>query len=275
MTNLGYLLPRLVRHFMPEWLTRFLLLRSVIISPGLETVDPAAAVSRYARVLAARNDSLKGKRILVFGYGGRFDVGLGLIEAGAAHVALCDRYARPDARHNRKLLSTHGSHFYMEEGQPLPKPGRMELIEGDVRRIQSPSNQLRYDLVISNSVYEHLDDADGVTRALAKWSTPEGVQVHFVDLRDHFFEYPFEMLRYSERVWRRWLNPTSHHNRLRIWEYRRIFESNFHGVDIEVLGRDETAFERVEPYIRPEFKCGRIEEDAVTLIQVIAQGSRL
>ena len=33
--------------------------------------------------------------------------------------------------------------------------------------------------------------------------------------------------QYSELTWRRYLNPTSNHNRLRLWDYRRIFEGNF------------------------------------------------
>jgi len=273
--NLGYLAPRLLRHFLPEGLTRFLLLRSLIIKPGLETVDPAAAVSRYAEVLASNKDSLSGKRILVFGYGGRFDIGVGLLDAGASHVALCDRYARPDDRHNKRLLATHKDCLYMEGGLPRPRPERMELIEADVREVDPPVSPLRYDLVISNSVYEHLDDAEGITRSLAKWSAPTGMHIHFVDLRDHYFKYPFEMLRYSEDTWCRWLNPTSNHNRLRMWDYRRIFESLFHTVKISILERDEAAFERIRPHVRSEFVSGNAAEDAVTLMRITAGTPRI
>ena len=50
--NLPYLVPRVVRHFLPERLTRFLLLRSLIIRPGLETTDPAKAVSHYLEAVS-------------------------------------------------------------------------------------------------------------------------------------------------------------------------------------------------------------------------------
>ena len=102
--NLPYLLPRVIRHFLPERLTRFLLLHSLIIRPGLETTDPDTAVSRYLEVLKRTERSVKGKRVLVFGYGGRFDVGIGLLEAGAGHVVLCEKYAPPDDVHNSGLL---------------------------------------------------------------------------------------------------------------------------------------------------------------------------
>src|SRR6185436_21002867 len=69
--NLSYLVPRVIRHFLPEKLVRALLLRNIIIKPGLETSDPDAAVQRSVRTLPG---TLKGKRILIFGYGGRFDL---------------------------------------------------------------------------------------------------------------------------------------------------------------------------------------------------------
>ena len=68
---------------------------------------------------------------------------------------------------------------------------------------------------------------DGITHALAGLTAAGGLNIHFVDLRDHFFRYPFEMLHYSEAAWRRWLNPTSNHNRYRVWDYRRVFEAAF------------------------------------------------
>jgi len=272
--SLGYLVPRLVRHFLPERWTRFMLLRSLIIKPGLETVEPAAAVDRYAELLALHHDSLRGKRILVFGYGGRFDIGVGLLAAGAARVALCDMFARPDDSHNARLLPNYGDWLQMQGGVPRPRRERMELIEADVRAIDPPAISLGYDLVVSNSVYEHVEDAVGITLALARWSTPSGMQIHFVDLRDHYFRYPFEMLRYSEITWRRWLNPTSHHNRLRVWDYRRIFESHFRTVEIHILQRDESAFERIRPYARPEFVSGNAAEDTVTLMRITARSPR-
>jgi len=144
-----------------------------------------------------------------------------------------------------------------------------------LRDIDPPVRSLCYDLVLSSSVYEHLDDAEGITRALAKWTATDGLQIHFVDLRDHYFKYPFEMLRYPERTWRRWLNPTSHHNRLRLWDYRRIFQSYFRTVDVAILQRDQSAFERIRPHVRPEFISGDVAEDAVTLIRITARSPRL
>src|ERR1700690_4392828 len=131
--NLTYLLPRVARHFLPEPLTRFLLLRSLIIRPGLETTDPAKAVSHYLEVLQARGEVIKGKRVLVFGYGGRFDVGIGLLEAGAGQVVLCEKFAPPDNAHNVNLLPKYDAYLYMEDGQTRPRPEHMTLLQADIR----------------------------------------------------------------------------------------------------------------------------------------------
>ncbi|MCL4531119.1 MAG: methyltransferase domain-containing protein [Chloroflexi bacterium] len=272
--NLPYLVPRVVRHFMPEGLTRFLLLRSIIIRPGLETTAPQTAANRYNEILKSRGDSLKDKRVLVFGYGGRFDLGIGLLEAGAEHVVLCDKYAPPDDAHNAMLLSKYDSVLFLDGGRTRPRPERMTLLQADIRDIRSSPEFPPVDLVVSSSVYEHLDDVDGITRSLASLTKPGGLHIHYVDLRDHFFKYPFEMLSYSETIWRSWLNPTSNHNRFRLWDYRRAFEKYFEKIEIQILERDETAFEKARPRIRSEFVSGNLQDDSVTLILVIASRPR-
>lgn len=268
--NLPYLLPRIVRHFLPEKLVRALLLRGWIIRPGVETTNPSAATSRYVEVLTAHNKTIQGKRVLVFGYGGRFDVGFSLLKEGASHVVLCERYAPPDEAHNLRRFGAEHEFFYAERRGLRPRPERMTLLQADIRDIAANSEIDPVDIVLSSSVYEHLDDVDGITRALADLTKPDGMQIHYVDLRDHFFSYPFEMLRFSERTWRRWLNPSSNHNRYRLWDYRRVFESYFASIEIEILTREDAAFQNLRSHIRPEFVSGNQEEDAAGTIRVVA-----
>jgi hypothetical protein len=268
--NLLYLIPRVARHFLPEKFVRALLLRSIIIRPGLETSNPFAAVRRYADVLSERGLSFEGKRVLVFGYGGRFDLGFGLLKEGAAHVILCDKYASPDEAHNRRMFVVEEKYFVSESKRLRPHPSWITLLESDIRDVKSAGEIEPVDIVLSSSVYEHLDDVEGITRALAGLTQRDGIQIHFIDLRDHYFKYPFEMLRFSESIWRRWLNPSSNHNRYRLWDYRRVFEACFDHVEVEILSREREAFRKLMPYVRPEFVSGNLEEDAVALIRVIA-----
>ena len=266
--NLPYLVPRLVRHFLPEKLVRAMLLRSWIIRPGLETSDPFAAVQRYVDALSEKGLSFQNKRVLVFGYGGRFDIGVGLLKEGASHVILCDKFAAPDEIHNGRLFSAEEKYFIAENNKLRPRPGWLTLVQEDIREVQARGTLEPVDIVVSNSVYEHLDDVEGITCALAALTKPDGYQIHFVDLRDHFFKYPFEMLSFSETTWRRWLNPSSNHNRYRLWNYRGAFESCFENVEIEILSRDEEAFHRLLPRILLEFISGNMDEDAATMIRV-------
>ena len=269
--NLPYLIPRLIRHFLPERLVRTLLLRNIIIQSGLETNNPFAAIQRYVEVLSKRGRSFHGKRVLIFGYGGRFDIGLGILKEGdAAHVILCDKYAPPDEQHNQRMFASEEKYFVMEQKGIRPRAEWMTLVESDIRDIQSSGNLEPVDIVISSSVYEHLEDVEGITRALARLTKPDGIHIHYVDLRDHFFKYPFEMLRFSERTWRTWLNPSSNHNRYRLWDYRRVFQACFGHVEIDVLSREDDAFRKVMPHLRREFVSGNMEEDAVGTIQVVA-----
>lgn len=269
--NLRYLLLRLVRHFMPESLARFLLKRRWIIKPGLESSDPSAAVEQYIKTLSANGASIEGKRILVFGYGGRFAVGVELLKRGAAHVVLCDHFVLLDTERNQELLPAYERYLKFEQNEVQPRGEYITLLHGDIREESIQKQISQVDIVLSTSVFEHLDDVPGITRALAKLTAPQGAHVHFVDLRDHFFKYPFEMLKYSEGVWKNFLNPTSNLNRYRINDYKRVFKSNFAKVEITVLERLEEEFRKVKGSIRTEFKSGEDAADAVTLILVVAR----
>ena len=269
--NLKYLLLRLFRHFMPESAARFLLKRRWIIKPGLESNDPTAAVKQYIDVLTAHGRSLNGKRVLVFGYGGRFAVGVELLRQGAGHVVLCDHFVLLDKERNRELLSNYADYLDTKNDNVMPRPEFITLLHGDIREESIQSQISEVDYVLSTSVYEHLDDVDGITRALAKLTSPQGVQLHFVDLRDHYFKYPFEMLAYSKNTWTNFLNPTSNLNRFRLTSYREVFDAYFQKVDIAILERLEDKFRATRSRIRPEFLTGDETVDSVTLIQVLAE----
>lgn len=237
--NIKYLVLRLMRHFMPESVARFLLKRRWIIRPGLESSDPFAAVEQYIKGLSAYGKSINGKRVLVFGYGGRFAVGVELLRKGAAHVVLCDHFVLLDKERNLELLPDYADYLVAENDDVKPRSEFITLLHGDIcdKMIQKQISEVDY--VLSTSVYEHLDDVDGITCALAKLTVPKGAQLHFVDLRDHYFKYPFEMHVFSEDVWKNFLNSTSNLNRFCLPDYRELFEKWFKKVDINILDRQE------------------------------------
>ncbi len=269
--NIRYLFLRLVRHFMPEGIARFLLKRRWIIRPGLESSDPLAAVDQYIKGLTQYGKSIQGQRVLVFGYGGRFAVGVELLKQGASHVVLCDHFVLMDQERNLELLPKYNDYLHLVNGEVLPRPEHITLRHGDIRDVEFQAGIPIADLVLSTSVYEHLGDVDGITSALAKLTTPQGAHLHFVDLRDHYFKFPFEMLAYSEIIWKNFLNPTSNLNRYRLPSYKQIFEKYFGQVKINVLARQENEFAQMGRRIRPEFLTGDLSIDCVTLIELFAE----
>lgn len=247
MPPLDYLVLRLIRRHLPDRAIRALLGRGLIIRPGLETRAPQAASRRFLDALKTAGETVTGRRVMIFGYGGRFDVAMELLRAGAGHVLLVDPYASPPP------AST-----------PSAEPG-LTVVNAALDSYLSGRGE-PVDLVFSNSVLEHVADVAGTVKDLARVTTSAGQHFHFIDLRDHFFKHPFEMLCYSERQWRRFLNPGSNLNRLRAGDYERLFSERFGQVKVETLYSDFPAFRAVRDRIRPEFLSGNDERDAATHI---------
>jgi hypothetical protein len=78
------------------------------------------------------------------------------------------------------------------------------------------------------------------------------------------------MLRFSEIAWKNWLNPSSNHNRYRLWNYRKAFQDSFANVEIEILTSEKESFLKLQPHIKPEFVSGNMDEDTAATIRVVA-----
>lgn len=263
MPPLDYLVLRLVRRHLPDRAIRALLGRGLIIRPGLETRSPAAATRRFLDVLKAAGDTIAGRRVLIFGYGGRFDVGVELLKAGARHLVLVDPYAPPLPASKLAPGSAASPYLTISGSRVVPDPRWLTVLNAPLDSYLAGGGE-PVDLVFSNSVMEHVDDVARTARDLARVTAPGGQNFHFIDLRDHFFKHPFEMLCYSERQWRQFLNPGSNLNRLRAWDYERLFSACFGRVQVEPLYSNLPAFRAVRDRILPEFLSGDEERDAAT-----------
>lgn len=251
---------------MPEAVARFLLKQRWIIRPGLESSDPSAAVEQYVDAITVHGKSIVGKKVLLFGYGGRFAVAIELLKRGATHVVLCDHFVLLDHERNAQLLPTNEKYLKQNQNEVSPRSEFITLLHGDIRQESIQSQITEVDCILSTSVYEHLDDVDGITKSLARLTSAQGFHLHFIDLRDHYFKYPFEMLKFSEKVWKNFLNPTSNLNRFRLKDYQQVFEKYFKKTHITVLSREEVLFQKAKNKIRPEFVTGELSVDSVALI---------
>lgn len=270
--NARYVVMRLIRKVMPEPLYQFMLNRQIVIKPGLETTDPAAAVGRYRAELARHGRALDGARVLDFGYGGHLGTAAALLEAGAAHVYALDKYARLDHARNAALLQRYGKYLVEYDETVLLKPEYGTLIHQDLGAYTAQAGPFAADVVLSSSVFEHIQrsEIDATTASLRAITAPEGIHLHYIDLRDHYFAYPFAMLAYSEAVWRRFFNPSVNLNRLRVPDYLTLFETHFSRVEWTATEQNRERFREVQARIRPEFLTGDEAIDSVLQILVTA-----
>jgi SAM-dependent methyltransferase len=268
--NIEYLLLRFIRRNLPEKLIKTLLGKNLVIRPGLETREPRKAVERYQALLNEHSLSFKGKNVMIFGYGGSLAVAVELLRSGCAHVSVCDLFPPANAHIDDSLLPEYSQYLEFNSNFVAPKPEWITVYHGDIRKVPDTIRLGTYDLVISSSVYEHLDDVDGITSALSDLLKPSGHFVAYIDLRDHYFKYPFEMLCYRSTIWKNWLNPTSNLNRYRIWDYRNIFNRYFKDILVKILERDLEHFKIIKNRIRQEFKSGNDSQDSAVSIVILA-----
>ncbi|HEY59763.1 MAG TPA: hypothetical protein G4N92_03610 [Anaerolineae bacterium] len=268
--NIPYLIPRIIRHFLPDNIVNFLLKKQLIIAPGIETKAPQEAFKQYIEKLDRHEFDLNHKKVMIFGYGGNLATACLLLGAGAGQVILCERKGFPQSSIDPQLAAQYSNYFKFRNNSIKPKPEYIQVFHQDLHQLAQSYALPPIDLVLSFSVYEHLINPEMITKELAWVIKIDGAQIHFIDLRDHYFKYPFEMLCYSKRTWQTWLNPTSNLNRMRMVDFEKLFRTYFTKVEISIDNRDETAFLANEGRIRDEFKTGDRKKDSVTRISVFA-----
>ncbi|MCH8289411.1 MAG: hypothetical protein IID12_09955 [Candidatus Marinimicrobia bacterium] len=271
--NFHYITARIIRRLIPRTVTDFLRNRSIIFHPGIETSDPEYACSRYLSALEAHGWGFKQKTVTVFGYGGSYGLAAELLNAGARHVGLIDLHERTNPRSNKNTYLKYAEYFNLSGSDVEPKTEYISLSHGNILNdnIDLPSA----DILLSSSVLEHVDQLDKVVKALKLLTKTDGIQLHRIDLGDHFRKYPFEMLTYSSFVWNNFLNPPSNLNRLRIDDYKESFEKFYTDTKITIEGGDPEKFHKVREKIKPKFLTGSDERDSVLGITLFAAGSKL
>lgn len=269
MIQLGYIIPRIIRRHLPSQVIAWAKQLRLGVEPGLETRQPSTAADRYEEALQTSGRGLKGMIVLILGYGGYFGLGVELLSRGARHVLLVDPYADIDHRANLRLVEDSCPYLAVQGKHVVPSEDWITIIHEEVA--DSDFSQVGpIDLIFSSSVFEHVSSPNHLVDALSKITHPDGLHIHFVDIRDHFFKFPFEMLCYSEKHWRRYLNPPSNLNRLRVWDYENLFARYFQNVDIKVIESDPDSLNKVRTRVKPEFLRGDENRDSASRILIKA-----
>jgi len=89
------------------------------------------------------------------------------------------------------------------------------------------------DFITSNNTFEHIYPAvlNDLLAEFKRILKPEGIMSHFIDMSDHFAHLDksitvFNFLKFSDSKWKRIDNTVQPQNRLRIIQYRELFNTN-------------------------------------------------
>jgi SAM-dependent methyltransferase len=246
--DLPYLLPRIIRRkCLPMAIPRALSAWLPGFRANAGTRSSARVLELYDKWLAPRLGAewLKGRRILEVGIGATNSSAYEATARGATLAVAFEPFVGLDEKLDAELLAECAQRHGLETNVIAAKVQRttsLDLVADD-----------RIDLVLSNSVLEHVSDMDALTRDLQRVLAPGGSMLHLVDYRDHFFRYPYHHLLWSDAVWNRWLNPGDL-PRWRIRDHVECFER--HGFQVEILRAAPVAaeFEKVRNRIHPRFK---------------------
>jgi len=185
---------------------------------------------------------LADKVVLEVGPGNSMGMGLLFLAHGAKRVYLVDRFKHIfwddyDAIYYRNFLSEISNQdvpngsivkeaLRIKNGKIILNPDLLEYRLGDAARI--PLEDSSVDFLFSNAVLEHVRHVELAVQEFARVTKEAGLNVHEVDLRDHFFsKKPLRLLSYSDWLWDfMTCNRPAYSNRLRFSDYCKMFESN-------------------------------------------------
>jgi hypothetical protein len=199
---------------------------------------------------------IENARVMEVGTGRRIDMPLGLFLCGAQSVDTFDlhAYLKPELV-NQTLSFLRGNPAKVQE--ILGAAAHREEISRRLEMLCSASDMasamraagIRYhapsdaaatglapgsiDVQLSYTVFEHIPGAilRDILLQARQILSPQGVVLHHVDLSDHFWHEdpsisPIHFLQFSNAEWDHYAdNQFAYHNRLRVTEYREIFES--------------------------------------------------
>jgi SAM-dependent methyltransferase len=199
--------------------------------------------NKYREALRKLGRTASGCTVAEVGSGVYNPGSVGLLGLGARKVLLVEpNYFIPDvakfSAHMQRLCeAVNGSEdgaldpsqiYRVQGGQVVLNGDVVELAAATTTKWLVSSNSV--DIVLSNSVLEHVRDVDSVVSEMARCLRPGGIGVHYVHLRDHYFKFPFDMLKYSKFVWERVLTTRKggggYQNRARLSQLLRVFGAN-------------------------------------------------
>ncbi len=262
LRDLPYLLPRILRrHCLPTAVPRALSAWLPGFRSNAGTQSCARVVRLYDQYLAPKLDAAwpQDRRILEVGIGATNSSAYEVAARGAASAVALEPFVPLDPALDVTLLAECAGRHHLTATALARKVQRRTSLDAQ------PDASI--DLILSNSVLEHVGDMDALSRDLRRVLAPGGAMLHLVDYRDHFFCYPYHHLLWSDATWERWLNPGDL-PRWRLGDHLACFER--HGFAVETLRASplRADFEKVRRRIHPRF-AGHDELSLTTAFGVL------
>lgn len=241
LSNLEYVPLRLLRKFI---FTEQLLKKVDQILPYFVTnqnqVDPIPIVDQYEKYLSIEDNIIKEKTILEIGAGTTNSTGYEMAAREWGFIHLIEPYAELDKALDDLLLCRLSD----------PRDYDKQILKSKVQRVRGLEaiESQSVDIVLSNSVLEHVLDPQKLFSELKRVLRDDGVMLHIVDYRDHFFKYPYHFLQFSKKNWDRFLNPGD----LPVWrldDSLLIIKELSLSVQIIEQKVDSEIFDRIKPNI--------------------------
>ncbi|NWH05036.1 class I SAM-dependent methyltransferase [Desulfobacter latus] len=105
----------------------------------------------------------------------------------------------------------------------------IRVIVGDASNVFIPEDKI--DFFVSNCVLEHIEPEmlKKIFKRFKRITSQNGIMCHLIDLADHYADFDgsigvFNFLKFSNEEWTKYNNSFHYHNRLRVSDYRSIYE---------------------------------------------------
>lgn len=207
---------------------------------------PAIIAENYWRYAENGQIDLKGKTVLELGVGTTNATAYELAAMGCRFVYAYEPFARYNKKIDIKMMRATAQRLPVKEQQLAGSIVRID----DLNAVADHS----IDVVLSNSVLEHVTNPENLFRVLNQKLHLNGTMTHVVDYRDHFFKYPYHMLLFSKKVWRRWLDPGD----LPGWRLRDhvvMLEKSGFRVGCSEIERNRKGFKKIAQHISSDYDC--------------------
>lgn len=244
-SNMEYVTLRIIRRFlfsgqmldklggwMPYWR----------VNQGLLDPEPIiTAWQRLAREAGPECPDLRGKRVAELGCGAASGTGYEWTARLGGRWTGVEPFARFDANLDERVFQQVCWRFPGASRMTVSRVASLDALETGSMEV-----------IVSNSVLEHVRDPLDAFRQCWRVLAPGGVMLHQVDYRDHFFKYPFHFLTFSQGMWDNLLNPGDL-PRHRLDDH--LDDLARAGFDARVLERqtDPRALAAVAPFLDPAF----------------------